>query len=149
MSFIFGNEAFVWLPTINLHRKRSEINDPGASASCLAPHTGALLQRPSVRRQPPSYRYRHYRSGTKIADRHPGGEGEALSPLLRRLRGLGRCALEAVPCCFDLGFTGPVAPRPSLGDGCRESGDVKPDGGAGRATDEAGAISGIRLRSYP
>ena len=47
---------------------------------------------------------------------------------------------------FDLGFRGPVTPRPRLGDGGRESGDVKPDGGAGSAMNQAGALSRVRLR---
>jgi hypothetical protein len=35
ISFIVGNEAWAWSPAINLHRKRLEINDPGASIGWL------------------------------------------------------------------------------------------------------------------
>src|SRR5258708_358639 len=70
------------------------------------------------------------------------------SPLLGGLRGSGGCALEAVPCSFDLGFGGPMTPRPRLGDGRGEFGNVEPDDGAGSAMNEAGALSGVRLLSY-
>ena len=64
-----------------------------------------------------------------------------------RLRGLSRRILEAAPGCFDLGFGGTVAPRPGLGGGRRELGDVKPDNGARSAMNKSGALSGFRLRS--
>ena len=66
---------------------------------------------------------------------------------LSRLRGLSRRILEAAPGCFDLGFGGTVAPRPGLGGGRRELGDVKPDNSARSAMNKSGALSGFRLRS--
>jgi hypothetical protein len=50
-----------------------------------------------------------------------------------RLRGLGRRILEAAPGSLDLGVGGTVAPRPRLGGGRRELGDVKPNNAARRA----------------
>jgi hypothetical protein len=47
-----------------------------------------------------------------------------------RLGGLSRRILEAAPGCFDLGVGGTVAPRPRLGGGRRELGDIKPNNGA-------------------
>jgi hypothetical protein len=78
----------------------------------------------------------------------------SIAPLLRPPLGglggfLGGCALEAVPRGFDLGFRGSMTPRPCLGDGCREFSDVEPYDGAGSAMNEAGALSGVRLRCYP
>ena len=63
-----------------------------------------------------------------------------------RLRGLSRRILEAAPGSFDLGVGGTVAARPRLGGGRRELGDVKPNNGAGSATNKSGALSGFRLR---
>ena len=64
-----------------------------------------------------------------------------------RLRGLSWRVLEAAPGCFDLGFGGTVAPRPGLGGGRRELGDVKPNNAARSAMNKSGALSGFRLRS--
>jgi hypothetical protein len=66
-----------------------------------------------------------------------------------RLRGLSRRILEAAPGCFDLGVGGAVAPRPRLGGGRRELGDVKPNNGAGGAMDKSGALSGSACGAIP